>query len=74
MLDDRVGDEPTQEHVGVSERRARRQLDAPARGGGVDGHAELGGGTDHGLGGAVGHAGVQRDLGVRPVSGRGRIP
>ena len=74
VLDDRVGDQATQEHVGIRERRARWQLDAPSRGGGVHGHAELGGGTDHGLGGAVGHAGVQGDLGVRPVSCRGRIP
>ena len=74
MLDDRVGDQAPQQHVGIGERRARRQLDAPARGRGVDGHAELGGGTDDGLGGAVGHAGVEGDLGVRPVAGLGRLP
>ena len=38
------------------------QLDAPAGGRGRDVDAELAGGVAHGVGGAVGHTGVQRDL------------
>ena len=74
VLDDRIGDQAPEENVGIGERRVRWQLDTPARGGGVHGHAELGGGTDHGLGGAVGDAGVQGDLGVRPIASSGRLP
>ena len=74
VLDDRVGDEAAQEHVGIGGDVPGGSSMRRPGGGGVDGHAELGGGVDDGVGGAVGHAGVQRDLDVRPVAGRGRLP
>ena len=49
---------------------ARRELDAPPGGRRRDRHAELAAGVDDGVGGAVGDAGVERDLDVRAVAGR----
>ena len=72
-LDDRVGDEPAQDDVGVVGGGAGRELDAPSGRRGPHGQAELGAGVDHGVGGAIGHTGVQRDLdvGAGAVGGEG---
>ena len=74
VLDDRVGDEPAQQHVGVVVGRARRELDAPAGGRRGDRHAELGAGVDDGVGGAVGDAGMERDLDPVAVRARPTMP
>ena len=74
VLDDRVGDEPPQQHVDGVVGCAGRELDAPSGGRRGDRQAELSTGVDHRLGGAVGDAGVQRDLdpgGVGHVPGSG---
>ncbi len=65
-LDDRVGDEAPHQDVGVG---AGGHDDAPPGRRGGHGNAELRGGVDDGLGRAIGHTGVQRDL---DAVGRGR--
>ena len=74
VLDDRVGDDASQQEVGAGGVGPGRELDPPAGGGGGDRQPELGAGVHDGVGGGVGDAGVERDLDRDRGAGVGDVP